>query len=340
MALRPTVDPGPRSDAQSGHSTEFPVSNAWLHVWEYRFGWAARERSCPRYDILFHLSNRMSAKLLKHLASQVDWRRSSRKNRFYLEVRLFLHMFVCYVTNGVTVIPRRSSSNATVNQIKHQREQSRNVTPTAELKDQKADSHGRRPSTTTREQVPVAPARKSPTLEDEYLTSSSSESESEDEEIDSRKNPRFKRFGKFSIHKPGLRDDEDDDEDESPAFLPMSRGTRQKSRRGSGQDLSATLRLNAESPDAQRWRPAQHPEPSRNPVTTESSASSASSGVPVNLPPESGRRTGQAAGPLSPRRTAELARSSPRRSVGSGREASDGTPSMGSSFSDLDGKTT
>lgn len=247
---------------------------------------------------------------------------------------------VCYAANSIVVIPRRSSSNATVNQIKHQHEQSRDVTPTAELKDQKADNHGRRPSITKREQVPPAPVRKSPTLEeDEYLTSSSSESESENEEIDSRKNPRFKRFGKFSIHKPGLRDDEEDDEDESPAFLPISRGSGQKSQRGSGQDLSATLRLNAESPDAQRWRPVEHQQTSRHPVTTESSASSASSGVPVNLPTENSRRTSQAAGPLSPRRTAELARSSPRRSVGSGREASDGTPSMGSSFSDLEGKT-
>ena len=247
---------------------------------------------------------------------------------------------VCYAANSIVVIPRRSSSNATVNQIKHQHEQSRDVTPTAELKDQKADNHGRRPSITKREQVPPAPVRKSPTLEeDEYLTSSSSESESENEEIDSRKNPRFKRFGKFSIHKPGLRDDEEDDEDESPAFLPISRGSGQKSQRGSGQDLSATLRLNAESPDAQRWRPVEHQQTSRHPVTTESSVSSASSGIPVNLPTENSRRTSQAAGPLSPRRTAELARSSPRRSVGSGREASDGTPSMGSSFSDLEGKT-
>lgn len=56
MALRPTVDSGPRSDAQSGHSAEFAVSNAGLDVGEYRFGWAARERS-SRYDILFDLND-------------------------------------------------------------------------------------------------------------------------------------------------------------------------------------------------------------------------------------------------------------------------------------------
>lgn len=60
-----------------------------------------------------------------------------------------------------------------------------------------------------------------------------------------------------------------------------------------------------------------------------------------------GRRTERqmqkqpAAGPLSPRRTAELAGRSPglvRERSSRGREGSDGTPSMGSSFSDLDGE--
>ena len=44
-------------------------------------------------------------------------------------------------------------------------------------------------------------------------------------------------------------------------------------------------------------------------------------------------------GPLSPRRTAELAGRSPgSKNKGYSREGSDGTPSMGSSYSDLDGK--
>jgi hypothetical protein len=42
---------------------------------------------------------------------------------------------------------------------------------------------------------------------------------------------------------------------------------------------------------------------------------------------------------LSPRRTVELAGRSPiGRGKNGGREGSDGTPSMGSSFSDLDGR--
>jgi hypothetical protein len=61
------------------------------------------------------------------------------------------------------------------------------------------------------------------------------------------------------------------------------------------------------------------------------------------LPSSAGgdRRSGVPPGPLSPRRAAELAgrSASGKGSKGKGysREGSDGTPSMGSSFSDLDG---
>lgn len=225
------------------------------------------------------------------------------------------------------IVPRRTSSNATINQIK-QRDQSRNATPTAEMKDPKPEGFGRRPSTNIREQAPPAPARRSPTLEEEELSTSSSESESdEEEELDDRRNPRFKRFGKFSMHRPGLRDDEEDDDDDSPAFLPYTRDVEHRPREHSGQDLNATLRLNTESPDVYRRPSAEQPQTPRNPMTAESSMSSASSGVPVSHPP--GDNSRQASQVASPRR-GELA--SPQQS----REASDGTPSMGSSFSDLD----
>lgn len=191
------------------------------------------------------------------------------------------------------------------------------------MKDPKPESFGRRPSANIREQAPPAPARSSPTLEEEDLSTSSSESESdEEEELDNRRNPRFKRFGKYSMHRPGLRDDEEDDDDDSPAFLPYSRDIEHRPREHSGQDLNATLRLNTESPDVYRRHTAEHPQTPRRPVTAESSMSSTSSGVPVSHPP--GDNSRQASQLASPRRS---------------REASDGTPSMGSSFSDLDGKT-
>lgn len=189
---------------------------------------------------------------------------------------------------------------------------------------------------TRREQAAAAALlRTSPTVEEEesVLSSSSEESESEDD-VPGR---RFKRFGKFSTHRPGLRDDEDE-EDESPAFLPLSRETEQPSRENERYDLNATLRLDTEHPGVQRQRTAEHVPLSKQATaassTTTSSASSGFVGIPQT---EVTRRTSQAPGPMSPQRAAEPSHLSPRRRAANGREVSDDTPSMGSSFSDLDG---
>lgn len=68
-------------------------------------------------------------------------------------------------------------------------------------------------------------------------------------------------------------------------------------------------------------------------VATSSSMASSASDAPVTQKP------GLASpGPLSPRHRASLARSSPKgMAQRSGKEGSEGTPSMGSSFSDIDG---
>ncbi|RAL12187.1 multidomain presynaptic cytomatrix related protein [Aspergillus homomorphus CBS 101889] len=231
-------------------------------------------------------------------------------------------------------IPRRTSSTTTISQLKPTREPSRNEPPVSEPKEPGRDIHAPRPSVSRRD----PPLQKSPTLEEEDLTSTSSEFESDDDErMASRRGLRFRPFGKFSTHKPGLRDEEEDDDD-SPAFLPLSSGPALVRTHPSGQDLNATLRLNEEESAASKRRPTeQHHVPKRAP-TTESSTSSVSSGAPVALASTDRRRhLHQSGGPLSPRRTAELAHLSPRRSIASaGRETSDGTPSMGSSFSDLD----
>lgn len=223
-------------------------------------------------------------------------------------------------------------------QIKGTRETSHPGTPTTEPKEPKWESHGRRPSTSRREQAHVpATVQKSPTLEEEDFSLSSSESNSEDDDYASagRRGIGIKRFGRFSTHRPGLRDDDDDDDDESPAFLPLSRGHGSVSHRASGHDLSTTLRTEQEGISAQQGGGAEPPQNLRKSATTESSESSISSGVPVTHS-RNQRRT-QINHP-SPRRTADLARMSPRRSTASGRDISDGTPSMGSSFSDLDGR--
>lgn len=232
-------------------------------------------------------------------------------------------------------LPRRTSSSTTVNQVKTSRDPLPSESPATEAKEQKWASYGRRPSTGRREPAPAPHLHKSPTLEEEDLTSSPSESESDLEETTvSRRGPRFRHFGKFSTHRQGLRDDDEDD-DESPAFLPVSRGPEHAPRESAGPDLNATLRMESEDPSAPRRRVEQNPIP-RKSVTAESSTSSVSSGAPATLPSAEARRR-VPPGTFSPRRAADLAHLSPRRSVAS-RDASD-TPSMGSSFSDLDGKT-
>ncbi|RHZ51778.1 autophagy- protein [Aspergillus turcosus] len=233
--------------------------------------------------------------------------------------------------------PRRTSSTTTINQLKSQKEASRNETPPADTKDTKWEGYGRRPSVNKKEQAVQALLQKSPTLEEEDLSSSSSEEESDSDGdvMLSRTGPRFKRFGKLSTHRPGLRDDEED-EDESPAFLPLARGSEEVRREPSRQDMNATLRLEAEHAATQRRRLPGQESITRNPITEESSTSSVSSEAPVPLRQGDSRRMSrQPGGALGPQRTAEPTLSSPRRSIASGKDASD-TPSMGSSFSDLD----
>ncbi|KAF7121848.1 hypothetical protein CNMCM5793_009402 [Aspergillus hiratsukae] len=232
--------------------------------------------------------------------------------------------------------PRRTSSTTTINQLKSQRETSRNETPPADTKDTKWEGYGRRPSVNKKEQAAQALLQKSPTLEEEDLSSSEEEeSDSDGDVMLSRTGPRFKRFGNLSTHRPGLRDDEED-EDESPAFLPLARESDEARREPSRQDMNATLRLEAEHAAAQRRRLSEQESITRNPITEESSTSSVGSGAPVPLRQGDSRRISrQPAGALGPQRTAEPTLSSPRRSIASGKDASD-TPSMGSSFSDLD----
>jgi len=110
---------------------------------------------------------------------------------------------------------------------------------------------------------------------------------------------------------------DEDDEDTDPAFgLPKRTST----------DLGDTLRVDGRRGLKGRERIHQS-------QTSDSSTSSAAM-VPRNI------RTSSRAppGPLSPKRTAELAGRSPGgKGKDVSREGSDGTPSMGSSYSDLDG---
>lgn len=187
----------------------------------------------------------------------------------------------------------------------------------------------RHPST-RRERPTLAVLQKAPKAEEKSPPASSDESESEsesDEDVSSRRMPGARRFGKFSMHKPGLRDDdEDDEEDEPPAFLPLSHNTAPGT-----QHMNSTLRQEARAAEGQRRPPAGHVPPHRRELT--SLDSSASSGAAGGSPQSGPQRP---SGPLSPRRVANLSRQDSAR-TGSANQSSEETPSMGSSFSDLDG---
>ncbi|KIN07817.1 hypothetical protein OIDMADRAFT_174728 [Oidiodendron maius Zn] len=117
-----------------------------------------------------------------------------------------------------------------------------------------------------------------------------------------------RRPPQFAPHrdKRNLSDDDDEDDDE-PAFMPLANN-----------DPSATLRDDPKSATRKSTR-------GKGDIS-QTSDSSTSSMNPVITRETTGQRR-STPGPLSPKRTAEL----------SGRkESSDGTPSMGSSFSDLD----
>ena len=149
--------------------------------------------------------------------------------------------------------------------------------------------------------------------------------------------------------------DGEDDDDSSP-FLPFAASTGTSAHQ-LAQDPGATLRGGFGSPPRPSRSPAARkvtmervlPADVRDGIAKQQMTSSASSnssepGGPSSLaarpPPLLGlRRTGtRASVPLSPQRAAELAAAglSPLRRLGNGREGSDGSPSMGSSFSDLD----
>jgi hypothetical protein len=158
------------------------------------------------------------------------------------------------------------------------------------------------------------------------LSSPSSQSDSSDSSLPAqsrllRRPPRF-----TSKHDPSESNDNSDDEE--PAFMPFAEPTHQ--------DPSATLR--GDPRITNRRNPPTHKKSITAVHQSQTSDSSASSAAltPARARPEATPPRHKFTGPLSPRRTAELAGRSPI-SKGKGREGSDGTPSMGSSFSDLDG---
>lgn len=201
--------------------------------------------------------------------------------------------------------------------------------------------------------TPAVPSSTSP-ADSPSPTSSASSSPAQSRII--RRPPRFghhQQRDQEDIRSSYLGDA--DDEEAEPAFLPF----KSKSPSGDGADdggsgdgsahftdPSATLRgdprdfganaarrlQNVTGPDltGQGKGKGKEKEPQQVLHRSQTSDSSASSAAFVSKRSLGDRR--QPSGPLSPRRTAEL------KGKGYSREGSDGAPSMGSSYSDLDGK--
>lgn len=203
------------------------------------------------------------------------------------------------------------------------------MTPREDYSGQRPTSRRERPSLAVLQKPPKARERSPPLSESDE---SETESDSEDDMLNRRPGGGH-RFGKFSIQKPGLRSNEDDD-DESPAFLPLSSEPQAEP---SGRDLHSTLRQGNRTLDTIGRRDTTHVASSRQSSQQASSLNSSESfGVAVPSPQNG---PGRPSGPLSPQRVGgDLARRSPRR-PGSATHSSENTSSMGSSFSDLDGKS-
>ncbi|KAL1882095.1 hypothetical protein VTK73DRAFT_2504 [Phialemonium thermophilum] len=187
----------------------------------------------------------------------------------------------------------------------------------------------------TEEQYPHGAALQSgsPRSSSPVSSTSSSSSSSPVESRIIRRPPRFQpqdASGSFA-----------DDDEAEPAFLPFKpqqpTSTTTAASSSGQQDLASTLRGDPRA-FARRATPSASTAASRDGTqqsqTSDSSASSSAAVVPRGA--AAGERR-LPLGPLSPRRTAELAGRSPGgKGKGVAKDGSDGTPSMGSSFSDLD----
>jgi hypothetical protein len=152
----------------------------------------------------------------------------------------------------------------------------------------------------------------------------------------SRRVTRQRRFQEPQDASAADDEDADADDDDAPAFVPLSPDAQARTSSSHQPDPSATLRGGFGGP---RLMPIVNQPQQQRPLT--SSASSASSGVQASAtteiqhsdttPDQRGPRP-RRHGPLSPRQQAALAAAglSPRN------RGSDTSPSMGSSFSDLD----
>lgn len=135
----------------------------------------------------------------------------------------------------------------------------------------------------------------------------------------------------------GDEEADDDDEDSPGGYLPFATSSRTGHSAGAATIRTKPIRPTGTAGTSSSITSKVEPRAARENVSVapepESSASSTSSAAQRRASSDAASGTDQRPpGPLSPRHRAQLASVSPR----SRRDGSDGTPSMGSSFSDLD----
>jgi hypothetical protein len=223
---------------------------------------------------------------------------------------------------GAPPISRNSSANTTAQTTQSRYIQQTSPRPAkAQLHHRSiSPSKTRRPSTAMNTAQPTALSR--PTASTVMESSSEESSSDSDLPAQSRMLRRPRRVLRSSSAEAS--------DDDSPTFLPFSNPV-PAPHSGS----AATLREAPAQPSSSRRMKSSEALQSQ---TSDSSASSTAQKHPLSHRDRDARMLG-GTGPV-PRRTAELAGRSPQskgKGTGQGRE-SDGTPSMGSSFSDLDGE--
>lgn len=187
--------------------------------------------------------------------------------------------------------------------------------PSSLLVETKAPGSPRSPANEREEERDVSPGPAE--------SSSGESSDDESNPVESRIIRRPPRFQQEDSEPPFQA--EDDDNESEPAFQPYKSPEQTP-------DLGSTLRGDTRSaPKASARQFGKQP-------MNRSQTSDSSTGSGANAKKTKSSRDYRAGGPLSPRRRAEMAaQGSPGRGKVNSQAGSEGTPSMGSSFSDLDG---
>lgn len=164
----------------------------------------------------------------------------------------------------------------------------------------------------TSTRIEIQPAQRSPARSSSPSSPSSPSSQSSPSpSVPSRLSRRPPQFTSHREKRNNSEEDDDDEEDDEPAFKPLA---------STSKDPPVTFH------DDARNAPRRVTTRGKGETSQTSDSSTSSTSPVINRGFAGQRRT--TPGPLSPRRTAELS---------ARKENSDGSPSIGSSFSDLDG---